>query len=80
MPQRIKCPAENNSNQWQYLGCSQISQSWVIVQPQTSDCQLSTEEELQFSTKIWKNLKAWSFLSFFKKSLNLSHNYNISSK
>lgn len=52
MPQRIKCPAEKNSNQWQYLGCSQISQSWIIVQPKTSDCQLSTGEDFQISIKI----------------------------
>ena len=47
MPQRIKCPAEKNSNQWQYLGCSQISQSWIIVQPRTTGCQLSKGQDLQ---------------------------------
>lgn len=58
MPQRIECTAENNFNQWQYLGHSQISQSLIIAQLQTYDCQLSTGKELQISIKIWKNLKA----------------------
>lgn len=51
-----------------------VSQSWIIVQPKTSDCQLNTGEDFQISIKIQKNLKAWSFLL---RNLNFSHNYKF---
>lgn len=72
--------SQNEMPSWEKFQSMAISwvqsdlQSWIIVQPKTSDCQLNTGESFQISIKIRKS-KLGHF--FFKEIWIFSHNYKF---